>query len=100
MNKVGLLVMLQALPGKEAEVEQFLRFAGPLVDAETGTTSWFAFRVAPATFGIFDTFADEERKKCARQRRNSKGPFRLCGRPLCPYIPMLSWSTSSQKSFS
>lgn len=60
MNKVGLMVMLQARPGKEAEVEQFLRSAGPLVDAETGTTSWFAFRVAPATFGIFDTFADED----------------------------------------
>ena len=60
VNKVGLLVMLQARPGKEAEVEQFLRSAGPLVDAETGTTSWFAFRVAPATFGIFDTFADED----------------------------------------
>ncbi len=46
MNKVGLMVMLQARPGKEAEVEQFLRSAGPLVDAETGTTSWFAFRVS------------------------------------------------------
>jgi hypothetical protein len=37
-----------------------LAFCGPLVDAETGTTSWFAFKVAPATFGIFDTFADED----------------------------------------
>jgi quinol monooxygenase YgiN len=60
VSKVGLLATLQARPGKEAEVEQFLRSAGPLVDAETGTTSWFAFKVAPATFGIFDTFADED----------------------------------------
>jgi quinol monooxygenase YgiN len=59
VNKVGLLATLQARPGKEAEVEQFLRSAGPLVQAETGTTSWLAFRVAPAMFGIFDTFADE-----------------------------------------
>ena len=60
MNKVGILATLQARPGKEAAVEQFLRSAGPLVEAETGTTAWFAFKVAPATFGIFDTFKDED----------------------------------------
>lgn len=60
MNKVGILATLQARPGKEAEVEQFLRSAGPLVEAETGTTAWFAFKVAPSTFGIFDTFKDED----------------------------------------
>ena len=60
VNKPGLLATLQARPDKEAEVEQFLRSAGPLVEAETGTTTWFAFRVGPATFGIFDTFKDED----------------------------------------
>ena len=60
MNKVGILVKLQARPGKEAEVEQFLRSAAPLVAEEVGTTAWFAFRLGPATFGIFDTFKDEE----------------------------------------
>ena len=60
MNKVGILATLQARPGKEADVEQFLLSAGPLVDAETGTTAWFAFKVAPATFCIFDTFKDED----------------------------------------
>jgi quinol monooxygenase YgiN len=60
VNKVGILATLQARPGKEAEVEQFLRSAGPLVEAETGTTAWFAFKVAPSTFGIFDTFKDED----------------------------------------
>jgi quinol monooxygenase YgiN len=59
MNEVGLLVTLQARPGKEAEVEGFLKSALPLVEAETGTTTWFAFKVGPATFGIFDTFQDE-----------------------------------------
>lgn len=34
-------------------MEEFLRSTGPLVEAETGTTTWFAFKVAPATFGIF-----------------------------------------------
>ena len=60
LNKVGILATLQARPGKEADVEEFLRSAGPLVEAETGTTAWFAFKVAPATFGIFDTFKDED----------------------------------------
>jgi len=59
MNEVGLLVTLQARPGKEAEVEGFLKSALPLVEAETGTTIWFAFKVGPATFGIFDTFKDK-----------------------------------------
>jgi quinol monooxygenase YgiN len=60
VNKFGILATLQARPGKEAEVDEFLRSAGHLVEAETGTTAWFAFRVAPATFGIFDTFNDED----------------------------------------
>ena len=60
MNQVGILATLQARPGKEAEVEEFLRSAGPLVEAESRTTAWFAFRIGPATFGIFDTFQDED----------------------------------------
>lgn len=63
MNRVGILATLQSRPGKEAEVEQFLQSARPLVEAETGTTAWFAFKSGPATFGIFDTFEDEEGRK-------------------------------------
>jgi quinol monooxygenase YgiN len=60
MNRFGILATLQARPGKEAEVEQFLQSAQPLVDAEPGTTAMFAFKIGSATFGIFDTFRDEE----------------------------------------
>jgi len=60
MNKFGILVTLQARPGKEREVEQFLSLATPLVAAEVSTTAWFAFKIGPATFGIFDTFRSEE----------------------------------------
>ena len=60
MNKLGILATLQARPGKESEVENFLQSAGPLVEAETGTTAWFAFKITSTTFGIFDTFQDEE----------------------------------------
>ena len=63
MNKVGILATLQARTGKEADVEQFLSSATPLVVAEVGTTAWFAFKIGPATFGIFDTFKDEEGRK-------------------------------------
>ena len=45
MNKFGLLATLQARPGKEAEVEAFLKSAQPLVLEETKTTTWFAFKI-------------------------------------------------------
>ena len=51
---------MQARPGKEADVEEFLRSTGPLVEAETGTTTWFAFQSRARNFGIFDTFRDED----------------------------------------
>ena len=59
MTTVGLLVRLVAKPGKEAEVEQFLKGARPLVLDEPQTTAWFAIRLSPGEFGIFDVFADE-----------------------------------------
>ena len=59
MNKFGLMATLQAKPGKETEVEKFLQSAGPLAAAETGTTTWFAFKISQNTFGIFDTFQDQ-----------------------------------------
>jgi len=60
MNKVGILATLEARPGKERKVEEFQKSATPLVAAEVGTTAWFAFKLGPATFGIFDTFNDEQ----------------------------------------
>jgi|SRR5580765_6695458 len=59
MNRLGILATLQARPGKESEVETFLKSAAPLVEAETGTTAWYSFRMSPAIFGIFDTFKDD-----------------------------------------
>src|SRR6185437_12507511 len=52
MVTVGLFVRMEAKPGKEAEVESFLRGGLPFVEAEPATTTWFAIRLAPATFGI------------------------------------------------
>ena len=60
MEKIGLLALLEARPGKEHAVKEFLESAEPLAFREEGTISWYAFRAGPTTFGIFDTFADEE----------------------------------------
>ena len=59
MVTVGLLVRLEARPGKEAEVERFLGGGLTLVEAEPATTVWFGIRLGPSTFGIFDAFPDE-----------------------------------------
>lgn len=59
MVTVGLLVRLEAKPGKEAEVVKFLEGGLALVEEEPGTTTWYAIRLGPRTFGIFDTFENE-----------------------------------------
>ena len=59
MTRCAFYVPLQAKPGKENEVADFLRSAVPLVNAEPGTTSWFAIQEGPSSFAIFDTFDDE-----------------------------------------
>jgi len=59
MVTVALQVRLVARPGKEREVEALLRGALPLAQAEPATTVWFALRLGPSTFGIFDAFPDE-----------------------------------------
>src|SRR5262249_6257365 len=59
MTKFALYVPLQAKPGKEKEVGDFLRSAVPLVNAEPGTITWFAIQEGPSSFAIFDTFNDE-----------------------------------------
>ncbi len=57
--KVGLLVRIEALEGKEQEVADFLAGALPLAQAEPATTAWFAVRIGPSTFGVFDVFPDD-----------------------------------------
>ena len=59
MVKVGLLVRVQAKPGKEAVVASFLEGALTMANQEAATPVWFALQLGPSTFGIFDAFADE-----------------------------------------
>ena len=60
MDKFALLALLEAKPGKEKEVEEFLKSAQPLAVREPGTTTWYALKLGPNKFGIFDTFKQEE----------------------------------------
>ena len=59
MEKFALLARVEAKPGKENEVLEFLKSALPLAQAEPGTVRWYALKFGPSTFGIFDTFETE-----------------------------------------
>ena|SRR6187402_1108564 len=60
MVKLALLARLEAKPGKEQEVADFIKSALPLAEQEPATVSWYALQLGPSTFGIFDTFETEE----------------------------------------
>src|SRR5262249_61258222 len=59
MVTTGLWVRLEAKRGQESAVERFLRGGLALVQAEPATTAWFAVRLGPSTFALFDVFPDE-----------------------------------------
>jgi quinol monooxygenase YgiN len=61
MAKFALLVELKAKPGKESEIEAFLKKEATLVRGEPGTLSWHAAKVEgePGVYRIFDTFNNE-----------------------------------------
>ena len=59
MVTVGVLARLEAKPGKEADVQSFLEGALPLAQGEPATIAWFAIRLGPSQFGIFDAFPDD-----------------------------------------
>jgi quinol monooxygenase YgiN len=58
--RVGLWVHLDAKPGNEAALAKFLEGGLPIVEREPATVSWYAVKIGPSTFGIFDTFPDDQ----------------------------------------
>lgn len=56
----GLLALLEAKPGKGGELAAFLEQGRALAAAESGTVTWYAFKLSDTTYGIFDTFNDED----------------------------------------
>jgi quinol monooxygenase YgiN len=63
LMKIGIVALLEAKPGKEADVAALLEGAVTLARQEGATLTWYAFKTGPRNFGIFDTFADETGRK-------------------------------------
>ena len=55
----GLIVRLDARPGREDELAAFLESALPLVADEPETVVWLALRSGGSSFAIVDAFPDD-----------------------------------------
>jgi quinol monooxygenase YgiN len=75
MEKLGILAVLEAKPGKEREVENFLTSALSLAERERETVSWYALKLGPSKFGIFDTFADQRGREAHLSGEIAKALF-------------------------
>ena len=60
MAKFALYVSLEAKPGKEADVEAFLKQGAQMAEAEPGTVSWYGFKEDDGNYAVFDTFDEED----------------------------------------
>ncbi len=61
--KYGFLATLEAKPGKGDELAAFLEQGRAIAQAETGTVTWYAFKISDTTYGVFDTFETEEARQ-------------------------------------
>jgi quinol monooxygenase YgiN len=91
---LSLLARLEAKPGKEAELEALLRGAVALAVEESKTVHWFALKMGPTTFGVFDTFADEEGRKAHLEGRIAaalvaKAPELLASPPVIERVDII-----------
>jgi quinol monooxygenase YgiN len=77
MVNVALQVRLEAKPGKEKELEEFLRAQLQYALGEPETTAWFAVKLSNNTFGIFDAFPDESGRQAHLTGEIAKGLGRI-----------------------
>ena len=91
MDTRAILALLEAKPGKEQELEAFLKSAQPLAEAEPATTTWYAVRLGPGRFGIFDTFKDDAGRQAHLSGEIAKALFAHADELLAkaPQIEML-----------
>jgi quinol monooxygenase YgiN len=91
MDTRAILALLEARPGKEQELEAFLKSAQPLAVAEPGTTTWYAVKLGPGRFGIFDTFADDAGRQAHLSGEIAKALFARADELLAraPQVEML-----------
>ena len=95
MVKLALLARLEAKPGKEQEVADFIKGALPLAQEEPDTVSWYALQLGPSTFGIFDTFEHEDGRQAhlggqIAQALMAKAPELLAKDPVIEKVDLLA----------
>jgi len=95
MVKFALLARLEAKPGKEQEVADFIKGALSLAQQETETISWYALQLGSSTFGIFDTFETEEGRQAhlsgpIAAALMSKAPELLSADPVIEQVQILA----------
>jgi len=101
MVNVGLLVRLEAKPGKEADVESFLRSGLAIVQDEPATITWYAIKLGRSTFGIFDTFPNDSGRQAHLAGRvaaalMAKAPELLAQAPVIEKIDILAAKLPSE----
>jgi quinol monooxygenase YgiN len=94
MLKLGLFVRLEAKPGKEGDVAAFLMQGLQLANEETTTPLWFALRLGPTTFAVFDAFRDETGRQNhlngrIAQALMAKAPELLAAAPVIEKVEVL-----------
>jgi len=94
-SKLAILARLEAKPGKEQALADFLVSALPLAQGEAGTITWFALKLGPHTFGIFDTFGDDNGRQAHLNGDIAKALFAkadelLAGAPAIEMVDILA----------
>ena len=94
MPMLSLLVRLEAKPGKENDVVDFLKQGLQLARQEGTTPVWFALRLGPSTFGVFDAFEDESGRQAhlngpIAQALMAKAPELLSTPPVIERVEVL-----------
>lgn len=92
---LGILALVEAKPGKEADVEAFIKGGQAIVEQEPGTRVWYGFKVNETTFGIFDAFEDEAARQAHLAGQipaalASKGPELLAKDPDLRLVDVLA----------
>lgn len=59
MAKYALYASLKAKPGKESDVEAFLKQGAEMSKSENGTVTWYGLKEGEGQYAVFDTFDDE-----------------------------------------
>jgi quinol monooxygenase YgiN len=93
MVTVGLLIRIEAKPDKAPEVEAMLQSALDQVREDTATVVWFALRLGPATFGVFDASADEAGRQAHLEAHGealrAAAPELFAGAPSIEYVDLI-----------